>query len=395
MRDFKKMLNNKPKKSRSSLQRKVMLWTLSLTIMLGLVQAIIVGQLSIQKLPRAIYQELMQPTLQIQVTHQLIENGTTSNIESQGLDLEKPIQRQMVTISAVSLSAFFVIGIISSLFISHAVSKPLNNLSQQIATINAESLDTRLTCGNVDDDIATMTQEINKTLNRLESSFLSQERFVMDAAHELRTPLSILLAQNETLKKELNNGEQVFSELLAIQNTTLRRLESITEDLLFLTKGEEQFPDEDINLTQLIGEICLDLKWLSKKQQVDLIYEPKDILGISANPVLLDRLIRNIILNAIQYNKSMGKVFIDLEKRNNELSIMIRDTGIGIPEKDIPFIFDRFYRSDRSRSRKTGGTGLGLAIAKHIALRYGALFKVTSELDKGSCFIVMFPTSSL
>lgn len=368
-----------------------MLWTLLLIIVLGSIQAIIVGQLSIQKIPKVIYQEIIQPTLQIKATQQIVENKTTSIVESQTPDLEKLIQKQMIVISAVSLSALFVIGLISSLLISRAITKPMSNLSQQIATINVESLGTRLTSGDVDDEIVMMTQEINRTLDRLEAAFLSQERFVMDATHELRTPLSILLAQNDVLQKRLSIDETVSLDLLESQKTSIKRIEAITEDLLLLAKGEGQLPDEVINFTEMIGEICLDLGWLAQKQRVTLAYEPERNLFISASPILLDRLVRNLILNAIQYNKPLGKVNISLVKQDTYLRLKVQDTGIGIPANDLPHVFDRFYRSDRSRSRLTGGSGLGLAIVKHIALRYGARLDVASEPDEGSCFIVQFP----
>lgn len=377
----------------SALQKRLIIWTLSLVLVVGILQVLLVGQMIVFNVPKAIELAIIQPTLQSQNTGEITEIAPDQE-QNQTVVIEEIVQKQMWIISGISLLALIVFGTFGSIMVSRQISRPLNKMTEQIATINVNSLDKRLRISGTEEEILMMTQEINRTLDRLENSFLAQDQFVADAAHELRTPLSTLLAQNQLIIEKLKTGEVLPEEVFETQKRSLKRIESITEDLLLLTKGERQFPDESINLNELIAEICLDLEWLIQKCQVNLVFNPDEKVSITANPILIDRLIRNIILNAIQYNKPNGSVFITLEKLD-AIVLMVQDTGIGISPDDLPHIFDRFYRGDPSRSRSTGGSGLGLAIVKHIITRYGGEVKVDSKLNNGSCFTVLIPKSLL
>jgi len=388
-----KKSKNKSSIKPSALQKRLIIWTLSLVLVVGILQVLLVGQMIVFNVPKAIELAIIQPTLQSQNTGEITEIAPDQE-QNQTVVIEEIVQKQMWIISGISLLALLVFGTFGSIMVSRRISRPLNKMTEQIATINVNSLDKRLRISGTEEEILMMTQEINRTLDRLENSFLAQDQFVADAAHELRTPLSTLLAQNQLIIAKLKTGEVLPEEVFETQKRSLKRIESIAEDLLLLTKGERQFPDESINLNELIAEICLDLAWLSQKYQVDLVFNPDEKVSITANPILIDRLIRNIILNAIQYNKPKGKVFITLEKLD-AIVLMVQDTGIGISPDDLPHIFDRFYRGDPSRSRATGGSGLGLAIVKHIITRYGGEVKVESKLNNGSCFTVLIPKSLL
>jgi two-component system OmpR family sensor kinase len=388
-----KKSKNKSSIKPSALQKRLIIWTLSLVLVVGILQVLLVGQMIVFNVPKAIELAIIQPTLQSQNTGEITEIAPDQE-QSQTVVIEEIVRKQMWIISGISLLALLVFGTFGSIMVSRRISRPLNKMTEQIATINVNSLDKRLRISGTEEEILMMTQEINRTLDRLENSFLAQDQFVANAAHELRTPLSTLLAQNQLIIAKLKTGEVLPEEVFETQKRSLKRIESIAEDLLLLTKGERQFPDESINLNELIAEICLDLAWLSQKYQVDLVFNPDEKVSITANPILIDRLIRNIILNAIQYNKPKGKVFITLEKLD-AIVLMVQDTGIGISPDDLPHIFDRFYRGDPSRSRSTGGSGLGLAIVKHIITRYGGEVKVESKLNNGSCFTVLIPKSLL
>lgn len=388
-----KKSKNKSSIKPSALQKRLIIWTLSLVLVVGILQVLLVGQMIVFNVPKAIELAIIQPTLQSQNTGEITEIAPDQE-QSQTVVIEEIVRKQMWIISGISLLALLVFGTFGSIMVSRRISRPLNKMTEQIATINVNSLDKRLRISGTEEEILMMTQEINRTLDRLENSFLAQDQFVADAAHELRTPLSTLLAQNQLIIAKLKTGKVLPEEVFETQKRSLKRIESIAEDLLLLTKGERQFPDESINLNELIAEICLDLAWLSQKYQVDLVFNPDEKVSITANPILIDRSIRNIILNAIQYNKPKGKVFITLEKLD-AIVLMVQDTGIGISPDDLPHIFDRFYRGDPSRSRSTGGSGLGLAIVKHIITRYGGEVKVESKLNNGSCFTVLIPKSLL
>lgn len=386
---MKKIDADNPSK-KPKLQTQLMIWTLGLVLLLGLLQVLLINRMTVVNVPKTIQMELIRPTLQSQSSTQ-VEREEPPSMSDGANEIGEVVQRQMWIISAISLIALLIIGTIGSFIVSNHVSRPVDLFSEQIASINVNSLEKRLIPSGKGHEIDRMTSEINKTLDRLEQAFRSQEQFVLDAAHELRTPLSTLHAQVEILQAKQNKGEGVPEAILSAQGKNLVRMEAIVEDLLLLAKGKQQFPEECVDLSQLIGEICMDLQWLAEKHEVKLMYEAEEIQVIQANPMMIDRLIRNLIVNAIQYNKPKGVVKINLKPKPEALFLSIQDSGIGIAQEDLPHIFDRFYRVDPSRSRLSGGTGLGLAIVRHIAELYKAEITVESEVAKGSCFIVSFP----
>lgn len=386
---MKKIDADNPSK-KPKLQTQLMIWTLGLVLLLGLLQVLLINRMTVVNVPKTIQMELIRPTLQSQSSTQ-VEREEPPSMSDGANEIGEVVQRQMWIISAISLIALLIIGTIGSFIVSNHVSRPVDLFSEQIASINVNSLEKRLIPSGQGHEIDRMASEINKTLDRLEQAFRSQEQFVLDAAHELRTPLSTLHAQVEILQAKQNKGEGVPEAILSAQGKNLVRMEAIVEDLLLLAKGKQQFPEECVDLSQLIGEICMDLQWLAEKHEVKLMYEAEEIQVIQANPLMIDRLIRNLIVNAIQYNKPKGVVKINLKPKPEALFLSIQDSGIGIAQEDLPHIFDRFYRVDPSRSRLSGGTGLGLAIVRHIAELYKAEITVESEVAKGSCFIVSFP----
>ncbi len=386
---MKKIDADNPSK-KPKLQTQLMIWTLGLVLLLGLLQVLLINRMTVVNVPKTIQMELIRPTLQSQSSTQ-VEREEPPSMSDGANEIGEVVQRQMWIISAISLIALLIIGTIGSFIVSNHVSRPVDLFSEQIASINVNSLEKRLIPTGKGHEIDRMASEINKTLDRLEQAFRSQEQFVLDAAHELRTPLSTLHAQVEILQAKQNKGEGVPEAILSAQGKNLVRMEAIVEDLLLLAKGKQQFPEECVDLSQLIGEICMDLQWLAEKHEVKLMYEAEEIQVIQANPMMIDRLIRNLIVNAIQYNKPKGVVKINLKPKPEALFLSIQDSGIGIAQEDLPHIFDRFYRVDPSRSRLSGGTGLGLAIVRHIAELYKAEITVESEVAKGSCFIVSFP----
>ena len=386
---MKKIDADNPSK-KPKLQTQLMIWTLGLVLLLGLLQVLLINRMTVVNVPKTIQMELIRPTLQSQSSTQ-VEREEPPSMSDGANEIGEVVQRQMWIISAISLIALLIIGTIGSFIVSNHVSRPVDLFCEQIASINVNSLEKRLIPSGKGHEIDRMASEINKTLDRLEQAFRSQEQFVLDAAHELRTPLSTLHAQVEILQAKQNKGEGVPEAILSAQGKNLVRMEAIVEDLLLLAKGKQQFPEECVDLSQLIGEICMDLQWLAEKHEVKLMYEAEEIQVIQANPMMIDRLIRNLIVNAIQYNKPKGVVKINLKPKPEALFLSIQDSGIGIAQEDLPHIFDRFYRVDPSRSRLSGGTGLGLAIVQHIAELYKAEITVESEVAKGSCFIVSFP----
>jgi two-component system, OmpR family, phosphate regulon sensor histidine kinase PhoR len=223
-----------------------------------------------------------------------------------------------------------------------------------------------------------------------------RQDFVANVSHELRTPLTVIHGYMDTLLSVYAEDPKlnpIFTQIL----TQTRRMETIIADLLLLARIENENPialSEIVDVPELLKSIVHDARNLSRNQHEFILnIDPKlELLGEIHE---LRSAFSNIIFNAVHYTKAQGRIKISWYKKNKEAYFEVEDTGIGIPEKDIPRITERFYRVDKGRSRQSGGTGLGLAIVKHVLLRHQAELHIQSVLHQGSTFTVIFPHSRL
>ena len=219
--------------------------------------------------------------------------------------------------------------------------------------------------------------------------------FVANVSHELRTPLSIFRGYLETL---LDDPHQPPGELLRILEVMERhsdRLYALVEDVLSLARLESPEAEIDlseINLAEFLQEILRDWeKRLEAKQLKSHLDVPLDLPKLEADESRLQEIIYNLLDNAVKYSQSAGVITLRAAVESDRVRISVSDEGIGIPEKDLPRIFERFYRADKARSRELGGTGLGLSIVKHIAQLHGGTAEAQSEPGKGTTISVVLP----
>ena len=215
-----------------------------------------------------------------------------------------------------------------------------------------------------------------------------KKEFFQNASHELKTPLTTIIGYQELLKNNLITNEEEIKNAEDSIVKEAKRMKSVIDDMMSLSSLELKnvaSHKKEIDAKHDIQEISNSLSLLSKEKIVDVILNLEEVT-LNMVPEDFDRLVRNLITNAIKYNKTNGKVFVTLTKNY----LKVKDTGIGIEAKNINRIFERFYRVDKSRSRNDGGTGLGLAIVKHICLNYAFKIEVNSKIMEGSEFIVYF-----
>lgn len=227
-------------------------------------------------------------------------------------------------------------------------------------------------------------------------SYQQQQQFTANAAHELRSPLASLLATVEAILRVPQSNPREIQTMLHTVERQGRRLSHLIADLLFLTSLEQNSspkPFQPCCLNDLISDLTEEFLELATTAEIHLTHQILNrevyVLG---NESQLYRLVSNLIANAIQYTPKGGQVVVGLTTRDRIASITVKDTGIGIAAAEQTRIFDRFYRADSDRSRKTGGTGLGLAIAQAIASKHQARIKVESQVDQGSIFTVELAT---
>jgi two-component system phosphate regulon sensor histidine kinase PhoR len=218
--------------------------------------------------------------------------------------------------------------------------------------------------------------------------------FVANVSHELRTPLTSIKGYAETLKEEDLSENKTAKRFLEIIEIEAERLNVLINDLMELSKIENK--NEDVNISshslkEILDETAEVLSMAAEKKGVKIQKDIDDSIVIYANRDRIKQLVLNLMDNGIKYNKDGGKLTVDASAQREMLTLSIKDTGEGIAQADIPRLFERFYRVDKSRSKELGGTGLGLSIVKHISELYGGSVTVLSKKGKGSEFIVKLP----
>lgn len=223
-------------------------------------------------------------------------------------------------------------------------------------------------------------------------SYQQQQQFTANAAHELRSPLASLLATVEVILRVPQSNPHEMQTMLHTVERQGRRLSDLIADLLFLTSLEQNSspkPFQPCCLNDLIGDLTEEFLELATTAEIHITHQiPNREVYVLGNGSQLYRLVSNLIANAIQYTPNGGQVVVSLTARDAIACITVKDTGIGIAAAEQTRIFDRFYRVDSDRSRKTGGTGLGLAIAQAIAIKHQARIKVESQVNQGRLFTV-------
>lgn len=244
--------------------------------------------------------------------------------------------------------------------------------------------------------VVSVLQDITEQ-QRLDSS---RKEFVANVSHELRTPLTTVKTYTETLRDFLNDeiDKAQFDSFLSVIEGESDRMTRLVKDLLILSKldhGKNQLRMEQFNLSYLLESIIkkMNISACAKKQ--NLIYEPtNEIASFVGDKDRIEQVVTNIISNAIKYTPDGGDISVTSMCIYDTAYIKVKDTGIGIPKKDLSHIFERFYRVDKARSRAQGGTGLGLAIAKEIAEAHGGTIEINSVFKKGTEVIIKLPINS-
>jgi len=263
---------------------------------------------------------------------------------------------------------------------------PVERLRRSTDAITVERLDQRLPISNPHDELGLLTRAINAMIARLERSFAEIRRFTADASHELRTPLTALRTEVEVaLGKSLSLAEH--RHLLGDILEELVRMSRLTDQLLTLSRrdaGVEHLTLEPLDLHSLVAGVVDAMQVLAEAKGVLLRLDGKGSVQVAADGGRLRQVFINLLDNALKYTPEGGTVAVRVEQQGQEATVVVEDTGIGIPPEHLPCIFDRFYRVDRARSRAEGGTGLGLSIARSIVVAHGGTIELASTSGRGT-----------
>ncbi|MCD8090462.1 MAG: HAMP domain-containing histidine kinase [Clostridiales bacterium] len=285
-----------------------------------------------------------------------------------------------------------VIAIIVYITSGHIL-KPLTRLVDSIRKITDGNLQERV-AGKGKNEISVLGDAINIMTEKLEYEDTSRSEFVSNVSHELKTPLSSIKVLSESILLQDTAPEEMYKEFLQDINSEIDRMTNIINDLLSLVKLDNREAGLNLgetNLRMMLIGIMKTLYPLVKVKDIELILEADKDVIIDADETKLSLAISNLIDNAIKYTPSEGVVKVTLENDHQNAFISVADTGIGISEEEQPKIFNRFYRTDKTRDRETGGTGLGLSITHSTVLLHNGNIKVISKEGSGATFIVRLP----
>ena len=276
--------------------------------------------------------------------------------------------------------------------LSRGAVRPIERMSATAASISATNLSRRIDVANVDSEFTNLAGTLNDMFERLQTAFERQTRFTADASHELRTPLSIIHSHAELALARPRSAEE-YREAMETCLRAARRMRNLVDGLLTLARvdaGNLVLQREEIDLGGLVEEIASLLEPLAARKGVQLRVPASHAL-FRGDAGQLGQLVTNLLTNAIHYNRPGGEVTATVTTAEQDVELSVADTGCGIPEEDRCHIFERFYRVDKARSREQGGCGLGLAICKSIVEAHGGSITFTSEVDKGTTFLVRLP----
>jgi len=288
----------------------------------------------------------------------------------------------------------FLFGSIGGWLLSRQTLRPIKKITEATKRITATNLSERLSLQGTDDELDMLAETINQMLERLEESFQKLSRFTTDAAHELRTPIAALKGETEVLLSK-NRSSKEYREALANNLERLDFLTRLVNDLLLLSQadeGEKSLQIETINLNELLRELWEAFKMVAVQEKINFTFNKSEETVIRGDRIKLKQLFSNLFDNAVKYTPRGGKISLSIHPENEHVRIILSDTGIGIPSEDLPYIFDRFYRVDKSRSRQFGGVGLGLSICKWIVKAHEGTIEVNSQPNRGTTFTITFPT---
>lgn len=291
----------------------------------------------------------------------------------------------------ISALAALVFGIVISAVISRQISKPLAKITETANVMRNGELNVRVKTNSNTKEIIELSNSINYLAETLSNQEMLRKRMTSDMAHELRTPLTTLKTHVEAF---MDGIWEPTNERFEIFYEEIERLTKMVDNLRDLAKLEQMnmsLSKSKINVSAEIEKIIDNYKPIYNKENYELISSiVPDITGMIDKDKLV-QIMNNLLSNAYKYLKDKGKVTVILKEEKDNIIIKVMDNGLGIPEKDLPYIFERLYRSDISRNKNTGGSGIGLTITKAFVEAHGGKIEVESEVNVGTTFTIVLP----
>lgn len=320
-------------------------------------------------------------------------NNEVRKVESAKLLKDETLYLQYLV---VSLAVAFILAVLIMIRVGARTSRrmlsPINTMTRTARSISVGDLNTRLDVVDSHDELKELAVTFNEMLDRIQTSFNKQEVFVSDASHELRTPISVIQGYANLLQRWGMEDRAVLQESIDAIKGESDYMKELVEKLLFLAsadKKKQALQTEPFALNLLVEEVLKETNLIDTEHIISGVV--KETLMVDGDRALIKQALRIFIDNSIKYTLSGGSISINSNLKGSRALITIEDTGKGIAAEDLPLIFDRFYKADKSRTRENGGAGLGLSIAKWIIDQHQGDIWVESKLGQGTKISIYLP----
>jgi len=291
----------------------------------------------------------------------------------------------------------FLLALLAGYFVSKRILLPIREMTATARKIEVEKMDRRITVPPARDELSELADTFNHMLERLEVGFKQQQRFVSDASHELRTPVTVILGYSDLLSRWGRSDKEVLDEGISSIRSEAEDMQQLIEKLLFLARADQKrqvLHKERIELSELVEDVMRKMKLVTKTHAVDLLQNDEGV--IYADQVTMRQMMRIFLENSVKYTPAGGHITARLHRLpdGGHMMLELADDGIGIAKEDQQRVFERFYRVDASRTKADGGvsgTGLGLSIASWICEQHGIEISMESALGMGTKMLLKIP----
>lgn len=380
--------------SRLPLRMQLIIGIVIVFCILGVILFILLSQIT----RASIFQEIpivdVEPTL---LPEPVDDGSSNSPNPTIALDLESMQSAALLRLYSnlqksisLSIATALLLGILAAIWLSSFMTKPLKALTQELATtdkLGVESIGDNMPS----QELSELQVAIISSQERFENQFEKANQFVLDAAHELGTPVAAIRMNIDVARKKPNISSDDYFSLCQTIDRSTTRMENLLDQLKILSKHESRIQVTNIRVGELL-EDCIELLIpLANTHDIEIKNLVNPELCLQSEPLFLQTIFTNLIENAINYNIQGGQVVISSMENDMGCELSIEDTGIGISEEEIEKVFNRFYRIDKSRSRRSGGSGLGLSIVQALINRLGGHISLQSKLGVGTKVEVFIP----
>jgi heavy metal sensor kinase len=294
---------------------------------------------------------------------------------------------------ALGIPVFLVAAAAGGLILVRNSLRPLREITEQAERISSENLSQRLPVAHTGDEVERLALSLNRMIERLEESIQHISRFSADVSHELRTPLTILRGELETIAQQRFRDAESL-EMIGNSLEEIDRLARIVDQLLIISRldaGQAGMERERVNLAELATSTAEQMRLLADEKKIAMRFSVEPTVNVAGDRLRLKQVLVNLLDNAIKYTGETGTIELIVREESGRALLGVADNGIGIASAEQPYVFDRFYRTDKARTRATGGAGLGLSIVKAIVVAHEGRVSVASVEGKGTTLWVELP----